>query len=319
MGSIPSLAVSGFDRLAGAEDAARVVFGLHGHVRFVGAYRHGRLEALPGDGSYRLEVLRVGSGEHPPGGRLRGPVPTGVDVHFVTLAFLRRHGGVFCRASAPHLAEGPVGLGLARELEVEEQLALPAVLGVERFGAPTHEDVAVREHLHVALGGGQWLLGVGVLPQQGGPHRLLVQLHHYAARLVVYLRRGAVVEDGDGAVGLAAGVVLGDRAGALTHLEVAPLAAQAPHYLAAVTVHLVNGVGSLGVDKEVAVRFYLYGVDVEVVEGHVGVFRRGGGGPRDAHVVPAVPLEKHLARPEVELLGYAVPHRGVVRAADGGE
>jgi hypothetical protein len=36
-------------------------------------------------------------------------------------------------------------------------------------------------------------------------------------------------------------------------------------------------------------------------------------------MVQAVPLEEHLARLEVELLGYAVPHRGVARAADGGE
>src|SRR4029453_19250819 len=108
---------------------------------------------------------------------------------------------------------------------------------------------------------------MGVRPHQGGLHRVLVELYYDTPRLVVHLGRGAVVEDGDGAVSLATGVVLGDGSGAFSHFEVALLAAQAPDELAALAVYLVDCVGSLGVDEEVAVGFHLYGVDVEVVNG----------------------------------------------------
>ena len=91
----------------------------------------------------------------------------------------------------------------------------------------------------------------------------------------MHLGRGAVVEDGDGAVLMAPSVVLVGEPGALSHLEVAHLAAKAPQDLATLAVHLVDGPGPLGVYEEVAVGFYLYGVDVEVIEGHVGVFWRG--------------------------------------------
>src|SRR5215216_1046640 len=150
---------------------------------------------------------------------------------------------------------------------------------------------------------------MSVLSHQGGLHRVLVEIHHYAAGLFVHLGRGAVVEDGDGAVLLAPGVVLVGEPGARTHLEVAPFAAKAPDDLAALAVHLVDGPGSLGVDEEVAVWFHLYGVDVEVVDRLLGIFP----GPTvrfpHADVIEAVPLEEHLARFEVELLGYALPDR----------
>ena len=56
-------------------------------------------------------------------------------------------------------------------------------------------------------------------------------------------------------------------AGAFPHLEVAPLAAEAPDDLAASSVQFVDGGGVAGGDEEVVVLVYVYGVDVEVVEG----------------------------------------------------
>src|SRR5919112_1060414 len=134
--------------------------------------------------------------------------------------------------------------------------------------------------------------------------------------MLVLLRGGAVVEDGDGAVTLAPGVVLGNEAGSWTHLEVALLAAEAPQDLAVLGVDLVDGGGSFGGDEEVTVEIYLYGVDVEVVERRSRVLRRLAVGLLDAHVIQAAPLEEHLPALEVELLGDPSPHQPLFRAPD---
>src|SRR5919112_13962 len=134
--------------------------------------------------------------------------------------------------------------------------------------------------------------------------------------MLVLLRGGAVVEDGDGAVTLAPGVVLGNEAGSWTHLEVALLAAEAPQDLAVLGVDLVDGGGSFGGDEEVTVEIYLYGVDVEVVERRSRVLRRLAVGLLDAHVIQAAPLEEHLPALEVELLGDPSPHQPLFRGHD---
>src|SRR5919112_2224832 len=137
--------------------------------------------------------------------------------------------------------------------------------------------------------------------------------------MLVLLRGGAVVEDGDGAVTLAPGVVLGNEAGSWTHLEVALLAAEAPQDLTVFAVDFVDGRCPFGGDEEVAVVIYLYGVDVEVVEGRGGVLRRLAVRLLDANMVQAAPLEEHLPALEVELLGDPSPHQPVFRAPDRGE
>src|SRR5215216_6555354 len=90
--------------------------------------------------------------------------------------------------------------------------------------APAYQHVGVGQELHVSLGGGESLLGRGVLAHQLGTHLLLVELYHDPAGLYVHLGMGAVVEDGDGAVSLAPSVVLEGALGTGTHLEVAILA-----------------------------------------------------------------------------------------------
>src|SRR5215208_7193316 len=74
--------------------------------------------------------------------------------------------------------------------------------------APAYQHVGVGQELHVSLGSGETLLWRGVLAHQLGTHLLLVELYHDPAGSVVHLGMGTVVEDGDGAVSLAASVVL---------------------------------------------------------------------------------------------------------------
>src|SRR5918997_2312514 len=90
--------------------------------------------------------------------------------------------------------------------------------------APAYQHVGVGQELHVSLGGRETLLWRGVLAHQLGTHLLLVELYHDPARSIVHLGVGSIVEDGDGAVTVAAGVVLEGALGTGTHLEVALLA-----------------------------------------------------------------------------------------------
>ena len=135
----------------------------------------------------------------------------------------------------------------------------------------------------------------------------------------MHFRGGTVIEDGDGAVSLTPSVVLEGESSTRTHLKVALLTPEPPQDLAALTLYLVDGRGPFSGDEEVAVEVYVYGVDVEVVEGCPGVLRRLAVGLLDANMVQAAPLEEHLSGLEVELLGYPIPHRAVLWAADGGE
>src|SRR5918998_4618580 len=93
----------------------------------------------------------------------------------------------------------------------------------------------------------------------------------------MYLRRNTVIEDGDGAIGLAARVVLKDGSSARPHLKCALFPPQAPYDLTGHAVDLVDGGGLAGGDYQVAVVVYVYGVDVEVVKGFLGSIRLGVG------------------------------------------
>src|SRR5215211_63619 len=257
------------------------------------------------------------AGEYFPALYLRGPVPAGKEGDFVVGRAVHRHGRGFGGATLPREAISSVGVIVGWYAGVEEQLAVVGELGGKRFTAPADEHVAVRQHLHIALGGGDQLVGVGVLAHEGRDHVVLVELYHDPARLRVYLGPGAVVEDGDGTVFPTAGVVLPGGAGVLSHLEVALLAAEAPDHLAATAVHLVDGPRVAGGDEQVPVVVDVYGVDVEVVEATAVIPLDVG--LLDADVVYAVPLEEHLPGLYVHLLGDTLDHRSRHGAAEVGE
>src|SRR5215213_6145328 len=113
---------------------------------------------------------------------------------------------------------------------------------------------------------------MGVLADQGCAHLLLVEFEHDATGLfdrrggAAVNDRGAVVEDGDGAVGLAAGVVLVGESGTWPHLEVALFPSQPPDDLATLEIDLVDAACPAATNKQVAIVVYVYRVDVEVVD-----------------------------------------------------
>src|SRR5215218_773090 len=97
------------------------------------------------------------------------------------------------------------------------------------------------------------------------------------------------------------------------------LAAQPPQDLTALAVDLVDGGGSAGGDKQVGVVIDIYGVDVEVVEGHPGILRWVSVGLFRTYMLQAVPLEEHLAGCDVYLLSYPIQHPILLRATYRGE
>src|SRR5918995_401968 len=167
-------------------------------------------------------------------------------------------------------------------------------LGDERSTAPPDQHVGVGQELHVSLGGGETLLWRGVLPQLLDTHLLLVKLYPKPAGSIVHLGVGAVVEDGDGAVSVAPGVVLEGALGTGTHLEVALLPSEPPQYLPALTSYLVYGPGIASTDEQVAIVVYFYGVDVKVVVEMLWIFGHLDIGLLDVDVLQAVPLEDDL-------------------------
>src|SRR5215208_6195993 len=138
------------------------------------------------------------------------------------------------------MESGRPGRTLARgEACVEEQLATAAELREKRLAAPPDEHVVVWQHLHVALGVREHGVRVGVFAKQGGGHRILVELYHYTAGLLV-LVHPTVVEDRYDAVTVVAGVVLVVGPSARTHVEVGVLPAKPPCDLARLAVDLVD-------------------------------------------------------------------------------
>src|SRR5215203_2717739 len=257
-----------------------------------------------------------------PGGDLRRPVPTNVERY---AAFGPLLGAGFCddgrlvlRVADPPGAECPVRLDGLREAGLEEERSVAGMLGDEGGTAPTDEHVPVREVLHVGLVGRERVLWEGILGGQLGRHGLLVEPEADPARGLVHVL-APVVEEGDGAVFLAAGVVLEGETGPLAHREVAPLPAEAPDHLPALPVYLEDGRGLAGADEQVAVVVLSYGVDVEVVVGVALVGVRPGGGLLEADVLQTVPLEENLARLDVHLLDDPVHHGGLLRTAGRGE
>src|SRR6266568_1458452 len=85
------------------------------------------------------------------------------------------------------------------------------------------------------------------------------------ARELLDRRSRTVVEERDRSVGMAPCVVLPGKSRSGPHLEVALLAAEAPDDLLRLVVDLVDGVRVACGYEEVAARFDIDGVDVEVV------------------------------------------------------
>jgi hypothetical protein len=203
--------------------------------------------------------------DHLPGIDFGGTVPAGVELYLIVGSLLDRHSRVIVWVSAPREAKGPVRLAAGREAYVQEQLAIIGELGDERLTAPANDNVPVGQELRVSLGRREELLGRSVLTQLLGTHLLLIKLYHDPAGLVAHLGVGAVIEDGDGAVSRAPSVVLEGALGARPHLEVALLPTQPPQDLAATAVYLVDTPGVAGIDEQIVVGLYFYGVYVEVV------------------------------------------------------
>src|SRR5215208_176035 len=118
---------------------------------------------------------------------------------------------------------------------------------------------------------------MGVLADQGCAHLLLGDFEHDATGLfdcrggAAVNDRGAVIEDRNGAVGLAAGVVLVGESGTWPHLEVALFPSQPPDYLATLAIDLVDAACPAGTDQQVAIVVYVYGVDVEVIDARMNI------------------------------------------------
>src|SRR5215207_3410038 len=313
---------SPFGSLGGTQISPRAILRPDGDVGLVGVERDLGLEAFAGGGSQWLQLVGAGTGEDLPGGDLRRPVPTNVERYAAFGPFLGTNlcddGRPVLGAADPPGAECPVGLDGLWEAGLEEERSVAGMLGEEGSAAPTDEHVPVREVLHVGLVGRERVLWEGILGGQLGRHDLLVEPEADPARGLVHVL-APVVEEGDGAVFLAAGVVLEGETGPLAHREVAPLPAEAPDHLPALPVHLVDGRGLAGADEQVAVVVLSYGVDVEVVVAVALVGVRPGGGLLEADVLQAVPLEEDLSSLDVHLLDDPVHHGGLLRAAGRGK
>src|ERR671917_2881384 len=212
-----------------------------------------------------------------------------------------------------------------RHPQIEEQLPIRAELRDGQCPAPPYENVAVRQHLHVACSVGVLLFGVGVLPHQRGAHPFLVELEHDGAGLLyrfggaVLKEQAPVIEDAYGPIGQAPSVVLEGESGAGTHLEVALLAAQAPDDLSRLSVYLVDGRGLAGGDQQVVVVVHVYGVEVEVVDAGTAILQKRSIGLLKAHMVEALPFEEQLSGLDVQLLHDALPRYAVLPTAEGAE
>jgi hypothetical protein len=132
--------------------------------------------------------------------------------------------------------------------------------------------------------------------------------------LLANLWSSGIVEEGQVAVGQAAGIVLPGEARAAAELEVAALAAEPPEDPSCSSADLVDRVRVAGGDDEVAVPVDLDRVDVEVVVEPVGVAGQAVVGLDEANVLDAVPLEQHAARPDVELLESSLQHAPALHA-----
>src|SRR5215213_10380341 len=222
--------------------------------------------------------------------------------------------------AVPGEAEGPVGLTLGREAGVHEQLAVARELGYERRAPPADEHVAVGQDLCVALGGSGDPIGGDILAQQCGFHLVFGETYNDRAGLIIEVGMSAVVEDGDGAVLLTAGIVLEGGPGSLPHLEVALLATKPPQDIARFAVDLVDGPGVAGTDEQVVVVVDIYGVDVEVVVAEARIVRREAGvGLLDTDVIEASPLEDDLLGLDIHLLDYPFPHRAIFWSTNRGQ
>ena len=115
-----------------------------------------------------------------------------------------------------------------------------------------------------------------------------------------------------------AGVVQ-DLAGCRPEPEAALLAAELPDDCASAAVHLVGRPGEPGADQQVPVRVQVSRVDMEPVPGGAGRRRQRHVAVPVGDVAGAIPLEKHLARGDVDFLHDAVDDRLIGGSAHAGQ
>ncbi len=78
----------------------------------------------------------------------------------------------------PLEAERPVGMLLPGHAHVEQQRPVRRELRSQRLAAPTEQDVAVRQQLHVPLAAGRDLVRVEIFAHNRGRHFVRVEREH---------------------------------------------------------------------------------------------------------------------------------------------
>ena len=244
---------AGYERTGrgGAEHPSLGVERLHREIARPGGGRNRRLEAASRRRGERRERTRAGAAQQAPLGDGGGAVPARVGgqapVGACADGELRRLRG----SAGPGKLEHRVGLVGGGEMGVEQKPAFGGEFREVGFLTPADEPVAAGEGLEVSLARGQQRLGVSEARDERGGHVGEVKREHDHTRLGVHPRGAAVVEEGDRAVRLLAGVVLVGGARARSHREARMLAAESPDDLAPTGVDVVGGRRIARVDEQI--------------------------------------------------------------------
>src|SRR6266542_6785054 len=250
-----------------------------------------RLEAPFRDSAQRCELVALHAAEQLPAPGLGRAVPA----HEGRVAVERDCGPVL-RAADPLEPVRAVRIDLPpAEPAVEDRLPARPELREVRLVTPTDEVVTVREPLHVALIHRDDRRRMDEAADHSGVTALYVEPEDQPTRLAAQLRRGLVVKERERAVGPTPDVVLPGEAGAATEGEIASLAAEPPEDPSRSPADLVDRVRVAGGDEEVAVRFHLDRVDVEIVVDPVGLTRKAVVRLDEPDVIDAVPFEHGAA------------------------
>ncbi len=132
------------------------------------------------------------------------------------------------------------------EAPVEEDLPVRPELREPGLVAPTDQEVAIRQPLHVALVDRDDRRPVNERTDEGGAHSPHVQLEHDPARLCSHLRSRLVVEQRQRPVRLPSRIVLPGEPDSALQREVASLSAEPPEDPPRAAVELVHGVRVAG-------------------------------------------------------------------------
>lgn len=212
---------------------------------------------------------------HPPGDDLGGPVPTDVDVVADDLGVRRglrvAHPGPPVITVGDHATE--VEKGRRGEMDVAEQIPARGVFRKCGAVAPANQNSSgVVEKLHIPLRRGKQLLGMIVRPEQDGCAVGNIKLDDHAATLTdgICARMGCIVEEGHGAVGVPARVMLPGKPGrvAVGQIgEIVGLPTESPQDIPRVSVDANDSVHMPRRDHVITLVRFVHAVDVEVIKG----------------------------------------------------